>query len=157
MNDIANVQNFVVFFFLVFFWPRPQINQHKSRATRIHTNTSTNKHAPHTENMSWPLDVDVLGIDEPALERCLGYCGRVVAPGQNATDVSCGLCPRAHRSDGFICQPCNDDVDVYTAFFMALEVSALVCVCACVFACLPAFHLSHLPLLSHAWAALWTM
>lgn len=34
----------------------------------------------------------------------------------------CGACPRAHRSDGFICRPCEDGLTAYAALFLAFEV-----------------------------------
>lgn len=61
-------------------------------------------------------------MSEEDLERCPGFCGRVLQPDLDVLDVSCGQCPRAHRSDGYICQPCTGSLSIYDILFLTIEV-----------------------------------
>ncbi|EGD77900.1 hypothetical protein PTSG_09535 [Salpingoeca rosetta] len=61
----------------------------------------------------------------PDLSKCLGYCGRVPEPGLNLTAIECGMCPRAHRSDGYVCVPCAGQLEGYSIVFIVVELLSL--------------------------------
>ena len=51
------------------------------------------------------------------LSPCPGrYCGRVPS-GESFSE--CGACPRAHRTDGFICKYCDGEISTYEILFLS--------------------------------------
>eukprot|EP00040_Diaphanoeca_grandis_P021241 m.113139 g.113139 ORF g.113139 m.113139 type:complete len:315 (+) comp28250_c0_seq4:220-1164(+) len=57
--------------------------------------------------------------DEPDLSQCDGrFCGRTLIDG-NLT--GCGSCPRAFRSNGTTCEPCEALITQYSCLFLALN------------------------------------
>eukprot|EP00055_Hartaetosiga_balthica_P012733 m.62790 g.62790 ORF g.62790 m.62790 type:complete len:304 (-) comp8042_c0_seq1:677-1588(-) len=54
--------------------------------------------------------------------QCPGLCGRLPVSGTNLSDIPCAACPRAYRSDGIVCQPCEQSLDVYSILYLISEI-----------------------------------
>eukprot|EP00045_Choanoeca_perplexa_P007724 m.71061 g.71061 ORF g.71061 m.71061 type:complete len:332 (-) comp14187_c0_seq14:85-1080(-) len=75
--------------------------------------------------MGPPLFVSRAEFEAGTLSRCPGsYCGRDVPKDYNGSleAIKCGLCPRGERSDGFICNFCDDNLDNYSILILLLYI-----------------------------------
>eukprot|EP00004_Rigifila_ramosa_P014558 TRINITY_DN3320_c0_g1_i1.p1 TRINITY_DN3320_c0_g1~~TRINITY_DN3320_c0_g1_i1.p1 ORF type:complete len:173 (+),score=20.85 TRINITY_DN3320_c0_g1_i1:3-521(+) len=61
-------------------------------------------------------------------ERCPGrFCGRRLGPGDTLRpDDLCEACPVAHRSDGWGCVRCEDDVSPYGRMYLVYHIGVVL-------------------------------
>lgn len=73
--------------------------------------------------------------------KCLGmFCGRTSTENMTDCSLNCRACPRGYRTDGYICQKCNQTFELYDWLFLGFMA---LCVTVLHFYAIDAFHSSH--------------